>query len=165
MPETEPCSTSVSNAHVRVARAADVPELVRLVSDVLCEYGLVFGAGSETDEQLADLPTSYEKQGGAFWVATRDGSLVGTCGVFPVGDGVLELRKMYLSPSARGLGLGQRLLDVALGFARAANARAVVLDTTEQMLRAISFYERNGFVRDDAQVRGTRCSRGYRLDL
>jgi hypothetical protein len=41
----------------------------------------------------------------------------------------------------------------------------VVLDTTHSMSAAIAFYERNGFVRDDAQIRGARCSRGYRLDL
>lgn len=33
------------------------------------------------------------------------------------------------------------------------------------MQGAISFYERRGFVQDDAQIRGTRCTRGYRLDL
>jgi len=40
-----------------------------------------------------------------------------------------------------------------------------VLDTTEQMTRAIRFYEDNGFVRDDAQRRGARCSRGYVREL
>jgi ribosomal protein S18 acetylase RimI-like enzyme len=44
---------------------------------------------------------------------------------------------------------------------RANGAGRIVLDTTEQMTRAIAFYEANGFARDDAQVRGTRCSRGY----
>jgi hypothetical protein len=33
------------------------------------------------------------------------------------------------------------------------------------MVRAISFYEAHGFVRDDTEIRGARCSRGYRLDL
>ena len=36
-----------------------------------------------------------------------------------------------------------------------------VLDTAEQMTRAIAFYESQGFVRDDAQKRGARCTRGY----
>jgi putative acetyltransferase len=82
-------------------------------------------------------------------VATDDGALLGTCGVFPLGGGDWELRKMYLDAAARGRGVGRRL----------------VLDTTEQMTRAIAFYEANGFVRDDAQVRGSRCSRGYARTL
>lgn len=37
----------------------------------------------------------------------------------------------------------------------------MVLDTTEAMGAAIAFYERHGFVRDDTQIRGARCTRGY----
>jgi hypothetical protein len=44
---------------------------------------------------------------------------------------------------------------------RLAGGTALVLDTIEAMTRAIAFYEANGFVRDDAQVRGARCTRGY----
>jgi GNAT superfamily N-acetyltransferase len=78
-----------------------------------------------------------------------------------VEPGVFELRKMYLAPSARGTGLGKRLLAEALAFARERGGRQMVLDTVEAMTTAIAFYEANGFVRDDAQIRGARCSRGY----
>jgi len=40
-----------------------------------------------------------------------------------------------------------------------------VLDTTEAMQRAISFYEAHGFVRDDVHIRGPRCTRGYKREL
>ena len=143
----------------------DVAAVIALITEVLAEHDLVFGDGSVTDDQLRDLPGAYDEVGGAFWVAHVDGGLVGTCGVYPVAAGVLELRKMYLAPAARGLGVGARLLEAAVTFARAAGASALVLDTTEQMARAIAFYERHGFVRDDDQIRGARCSRGYRLTL
>ena len=68
---------------------------------------------------------------------------------------------MYLSPAARGRGVGVRLLDEAVAFARAEGGQRMVLDTVEAMTRAIAFYEAHGFVRDDAQIRGARCSRGY----
>jgi len=146
---------------IRTVTAHDVPAVAALLREVLAEYGLTFGEGSETDAQVLALPASYESLGGRFWVATRGGALLGTCGVFPLGGGDWELRKMYLRDAARGTGLGRRLLDVAVDFVRAAGGRRLVLDTTEQMTRAIAFYEANGFVRDDAQVRGSRCSRGY----
>jgi GNAT superfamily N-acetyltransferase len=85
--------------------------------------------------------------------------------VFPVAPGSYELRKMYLRGAARGLGLGKRLLDVAIEWTRAQGGKQMVLDTTEKMERAIAFYEANGFVRDDAQRRGARCTRGYSRDL
>ena len=40
-----------------------------------------------------------------------------------------------------------------------------MLDTTDAMARAIAFYEAHGFVRDDAEIRGARCTRGYVLTL
>lgn len=150
---------------VRPALAADVPRIEALLREVLSEFGLVFGEGSETDAQVMGLPSSYAEHGGAFWVAELEGELCGTCGVFPVGPGAMELRKMYLAYSARGRGVGVALLDEAKAFARAAGAQKLVLDTTEQMKAAIAFYEREGFVRDDAEVRGARCSRGYVLAL
>jgi GNAT superfamily N-acetyltransferase len=150
---------------VRRVAAADVPEVVALVSEILAEFGLTFGHGSETDAALTKLPESYDAGGGAFWVAERDGELIGTCGVYPVGPGTFELRKMYLRPAARGTGLGKRLLDESVAFVSGKKGRRIVLDTTEQMTRAIEFYEGHGFVRDDSVIRGARCSRGYVLSM
>jgi putative acetyltransferase len=150
---------------VRAVSAADVPAVLALVGDVLGEFGLEFGKGSPTDAELHGLPASYEERGGAFWVALRDGELLGTCGVFPVAPLTFELRKMYLRGASRGLGLGKRLLDIAVTWVRERGGRHIVLDTIDEMSRAIAFYEANGFVRDDAQKRATRCTRGYRLDL
>lgn len=144
---------------IREVQADDVPDVLVLVAEVLAEHGLEFGKGSPTDEQLRHLPASYE--GGAFWVARHNATLIGTCGVFPVEPGTIELRKMYLRPSARGLGAGKRLLDVAVTWTREHGGTRIVLDTVESMARAIAFYEANGFVRDDTQIRGARCTRGY----
>ena len=147
---------------VRPVAEPDIPAVVALVRETLAEFGLHFGEGSKTDEDLARLPGSYADRGGMFWVATDDaGAVCGTCGVFPVAPGDYELRKMYLHARTRGTGLGKRLLDEALAWTRSRGGRRMVLDTTEQMTRAIAFYEANGFARDDAQVRGSRCSRGY----
>ncbi len=148
-------------SHVRPVARDDVPAVLALVADVLAEFGLEFGKGAATDDQLRALPESYGDHGGAFWVATLDEIVVGTCGVFPIDRDTFELRKMYLAPASRGHGLGERLLDVAIDFARARGARQIVLDTVEAMTRAIAFYEAHGFVRDDAQIRGARCTRGY----
>lgn len=150
------------NIDIRAVRRADVPGVVSLVRDTLAEFGLRFGDGSKTDQELMRLPDSYDREGGAFWVAVdEEGWVLGTCGVFPVAPGDFELRKMYLHPDARGQRLGKRLLETSIAWSVAHDGRRLVLDTTEQMTRAIAFYEANGFVRDDGQLRGSRCSRGY----
>lgn len=151
---------------VRPITAAEVPAAIELVRETLPEFGLQFGEGSPTDEQMHGLPGSYRALGGEFFVAAdAAGALLGTAGVVPVAPGVFELRKMYLRPQTRGQGVGKQLLDACLSFCREKRARAVVLDTLHEMKEAVAFYERNGFVRDDAQIRGARCTRGYRLDL
>ncbi|MEO8702120.1 MAG: GNAT family N-acetyltransferase [Kofleriaceae bacterium] len=150
---------------IRPVDAADVPEVIELVRESLAEFGLAFGVGSPTDDQLHALPGSYADHGGAFWLAFTGDALAGTCGVFPVAPRTLELRKMYLRPYARGLGLGTRLLDTAVAWSRAHGAELLVLDTIEEMTRAIEFYEAHGFVRDDTHRRGARCSRGYARTL
>ncbi len=151
---------------IRPVEAADVGPVLALVRDSLAEFGLEFGVGSDTDEQLRGLPVSYATRGGAFLVAVDGaGTVIGTAGVYPVAAGVYELRKMYLRPAARGQGVAARLFDACLAFCRERQARQIVLDTLHEMTAAIDFYERRGFVRDDAQIRGARCSRGYRLDL
>jgi putative acetyltransferase len=151
---------------VRPAEASDVPDIIILVREVLAEFGLTFGQGATTDDELYHLPSSYEVRGGRFWIATDAmARLAGTVGVMPVGEGMFELRKMYLRANARGHRIGARLFETALDFARSNGGGALVLDTLESMTAAIAFYERRGFVRDDAQMRATRCSRGYRLDL
>lgn len=146
---------------VRPIERDDVPAALVLIRDTLAEFGLEFGKGATTDDELRDLPDVYTDRGGAFWVATVDGTLAGTCGVFPVAPAIYELRKMYLRPHARGLGLGAQLLTAAVDWTRARGATELVLDTVEEMTRAIAFYEANGFIRDDNHRRGSRCTRGY----
>jgi putative acetyltransferase len=150
---------------IRPVERTDVDGVIALVTDVLREFGLVFGKGAATDDQLRELPASYAEHGGAFWIALRDDTLVGTCGVFPVAPAIYELRKMYLRPGARGTGLGTQLLDTAVTWTRAQGGRELVLDTIEEMTSAIAFYEAHGFSRDDTQIRGARCTRAYRRSL
>jgi putative acetyltransferase len=150
---------------LRRVRVEDVPAVVELVRRTLAEFGIVFGVGAQTDDQLLALPASYEDAGGAFFVVELDGALVGTAGMYRQSAASYELRKMYLDGAARGRGVGQRLLEVCIAFVREQGGQRVVLDTTEQMTAAISFYEKNGFVRDDEQITASRCSRGYRLEL
>lgn len=156
--------------NVRAVRAGDVDGVVALVTRVLAEFDIRFGEGSDTDEALRDLPQSYADRGGAFWVAVEadlEGPerVVGTVGVARISDTQLELRKMYLDPASRGRGLGQRLLDTAIAWAETSGAAILSLDTTHEMTAAQALYEKNGFVRDDRYIVGSRCNRGYALRL
>ena len=86
---------------VRAVERTDVNAVVELVRTTLAEFGIQFGVGADTDAQLSHLPESYTSDGGAFFVALDDDTLIGTAGIALVEPGVFELRKMYLRARAR----------------------------------------------------------------
>jgi molybdopterin-guanine dinucleotide biosynthesis protein A/GNAT superfamily N-acetyltransferase len=114
---------------------------VSLVSDTLPEFG--FEADPALDPDLDDPGEYYA----ALWIAERDGEVVGSVALRDLGDGALELKRMYLRPEQRGRGLGKRLLATAVVGARERGARRIRLDTSERMETAQALYEAYGFRR------------------
>jgi GNAT superfamily N-acetyltransferase len=93
---------------------------------------------SAADEEMTP-PT------GLFLVATVDGVPVG-CGALKFhGDHPAELKRMWVSPSARGLGLGRRLLAELEAQAVAHGVRTVRLETNRALREAISLYRSAGY--------------------
>jgi GNAT superfamily N-acetyltransferase len=116
----------------------------------------------EFDSDLDDPGAAYA----ALWIADDAGSVVGSAALRDLGDGAVELKRMYLRPEARGRGLGKQLLGVALDWARSHEKRAVRLDTSERMVAAQRLYEAHGFrrVAGDAPRQG-QCRLLYELRL
>lgn len=150
---------------LRPARAEDSAASRALVHGVLAEFGLQPDPGG-TDADLDDVVAHYSARGGDFVVLVDDrGAVVGTCGLFPVAPGVVELRKMYLAPAWRGRGQGRRLLDWALARARALGFRRITLETATVLRDAIALYERHGFQRECGGAHSCRCDLAYARDL
>lgn len=134
-----------------------------LVASILSEFG--FHEDPEIDSDLADPEGHYD----AVWVALDDDEVVGSVAMRRLGDGAVELKRMYVHPQRRGRGLGRRLLGTAMEWARSEELARVVLDTTEEMYAARHVYEQAGFRRTGTRVeRGaidSRCEILYALDL
>jgi putative acetyltransferase len=150
---------------IRPATNDDGAAVREIVFSVLEEYGLE-PAIETTDADLVDIEASYVRAGGAFEVVERrDGRIVGSVGLMPLDRRRVELRKMYLAPSARGRGLGKRLLRRMLDRARALGFDEVRLETHSVLQEAIRLYEAHGFVPVEAEHRSPRCDQTYRLRL
>lgn len=87
------------------------------------------------------------------WIAEVDGRRAGSVFVVRKSARVAKLRLLIVSPEARGLGLGARLTDEAIAFARDAGYRRMVLWTQSGLLAARHLYAQRGFRLQDSQPR------------
>ena len=151
---------------LRPATNADGPAVQNLIFSVLREYGLCPDPAA-TDADLADIEASYPGREGWFAVAmeSASGEVVGTVALLPRAGGTAELRKLYLRPGARGLGLGRALLDAAIAEAHRRGFERLVLETAEALKDALRLYERSGFRHSTEAAHACRCEIVMELDL
>jgi putative acetyltransferase len=135
---------------LRPARDSDAEGLIALVGAVFAEYpGCVLDVDGELPE-LRRIASAFAELGGRFWVAEREGGIVGSIGCVPAAGGGLELRKLYVAQSERQAGLGSRLHDLVLAEALARGAATIELWTDTRFETAHRFYQRRGYQRGAA---------------
>ena len=100
---------------------------------------------------LDDPEGAVLARGGVIFIAERDREPVGCCSLMAMADGGFEVGKMAVTPAARGLRLGERLLDACEAAARAVAAPRLYLETNAAQTHAIALYRRFGFVDLPAQ--------------
>lgn len=123
-------------------------EAIPVARELFVEYAEQLGVDlcfQNFAEELATLPGAYAPPRGGVWLARVDGHDAGCVALRPLDAQAAELKRMYVRRAWRGRGLGRRLGETAIGFARAAGYRAVCLDTLSGMKEALALYRSFGF--------------------
>jgi putative acetyltransferase len=97
------------------------------------------------EEELAGLPGPYVPPGGGALVARVDAAAAGCVAVRSLGPGLGELKRLFVRPEHRGLGLGRSLTEAAIDLARGLGQTRLRLDTTPGMSTAQALYRALGF--------------------
>ncbi|WP_130620677.1 GNAT family N-acetyltransferase [Dyella amyloliquefaciens] len=136
--------------------AADARDLFR-------EYAEAIGTDLEYQgfsAELAALPDPYVPPRGALYLAHVDEELAGCVALRPLHGQMGEMKRLYVRPAYRSLGLGRQLVEAVIAAARHAGFRELLLDTLPTMASAQSLYRRLGFVEippyNDKHLPGTR---------
>ncbi|MCB9100553.1 MAG: MarR family transcriptional regulator [Anaerolineales bacterium] len=120
---------------------------------VIYQHGLLYHREYGWDESFealvakicADFITNYDPAKEHCWIAEMQGERVGSIFCVNAGDNIAKLRLLLVDPKSRGLGLGTRLVQEGIRFARRVGYNKVTLWTNDILVAARQIYEQLGF--------------------
>jgi len=128
---------------------AQSPEEIRSARELFEEYAswieisLCF---QNFDKELAQLPGAYAPPSGRLFLAVDGGQVMGCVALRKIGDGLAEMKRLYVRPGFRGRGLGRTLTEKLIAEARQIGYSTLRLDTLpDKMDQAIALYRSFGF--------------------
>lgn len=114
-------------------------------SELSRRLGLEFDLKKSGDPELSQMKHPH----GTFVVARLGDMPLGCVGVKGSGGSLAEIKRMWIAPSARGLGLARRLMTTAEGAARSIGIETLRLDTNSTLFEAVGLYRTMGWTEID----------------
>lgn len=154
---------SGGEVHLRRAGNADKEAIQQVVREALDEYGLPFDPMG-VDYCLTDLERHYHSTGGCFAALTnQEDQILGSVGVMNMGNGIYELKKMFISRDYRGRGYGKMMIKFVFCFLQDTDCAWLRLETKSELVQAIGLYKRFGFTEVPSAVKNARVDMGFLL--
>lgn len=131
---------------LRPHRPGDMGEVVAAHGRLYAaEYGFDISFEALVARIAADFIDKFDPARHCCWIAERDGAMVGSVFVVDADETTAKLRMLFVDERARGLGIGRRLTEEAMRFARSAGYRRMTLWTNDILTAAREIYRKAGF--------------------
>jgi GNAT superfamily N-acetyltransferase len=136
--------------HVTITEVAPTSEPARAcLAAYYAELATRFAGGFDVALSCDPEAAAMVRPRGVFLLAVADGLPVGCVGLKGSGGPVAEIKRLWIDPAARGLGLGKRLMREAETVARHLGIRTLRLDTNSALSEALALYRKSGWVEID----------------
>lgn len=134
--------------NIRNIQPQDNQSMALIIRESLKEFGLDIPGTAYFDDSTDHLYETFRLARSQYIVAFQGEELIGGVGIYPT-EGLpadtAELVKMYLIPSARGKGLGKRLMKKCIDIAAELGYQYIYLESMPALKSAVSAYEKLGF--------------------
>lgn len=118
-------------------------------------YGKEYGYSTAFEGYIAQVSSqfllNYNPDRDRLWCAEHNGKIIGSIAILDKGE-YADLRWFLIEPTYRGLGLGKKLLNSAIGFAKEKGYKYIHLVTTGDLKQAMSMYQKVGFEKTGEQT-------------
>ncbi|MCT4628663.1 GNAT family N-acetyltransferase [Winogradskyella sp.] len=133
---------------IREIEQKDNPKIAKAIRSVLIEFGVPKVGTAYEDKALDCMTETYDQARKIYYVVEKAGEIIGGAGISPLDNyngNVCELQKMYFMPEARGKGVGSKMMEKCLLFAKDAGFDKCYLETMPYMDAARKLYKKVGF--------------------
>ena len=132
----------------RKIKSEDNNAIKDIIRKALSEFGGNRPGTAYYDKEIHNMYEAYNKEGCAYFIITDNDNVIGGGGIQPLkgtDKNICELQKVYLKKEYRGKGIGQRILELCIDFAKEAKYDAIYLETFPNMKGAQKLYKKLGF--------------------
>lgn len=132
-----------------VIREAETSVDIQTAANLFREYQMWLDVDlcfQDFESELANVETMYAQPRGIIFIANVNGEDVGVGALRPISEDRCEMKRVYVRDTARGLGIGRRIIDLLIARAADIGYASMVLDTLPKLETARGIYRSLGFI-------------------